>query len=148
MITITGGQVAAGQISSAGVANGQVLTADGAGGVVWEAAGGLYSSYVAFAKLAGTGITNIVVLQNDTGLTWTWGHLSTGIYKVTASSVIPINKIYGVAGKIAFAGPFQIAFVDINVFESELRVNTRDISYNNVNVTYEITVQVEIRVYP
>ena len=33
MITITGGQVSAGQISSAGAADGQVLTADGAGGV-------------------------------------------------------------------------------------------------------------------
>ena len=71
MITITGGQVGVGQISSAGAADGQVATADGSGGVAWEtysdATNGLVQGGNSFGALAVVGTNDAYGLALETG---------------------------------------------------------------------------------
>ena len=149
MITITGGQVAAGQISSAGVANGQVLTADGAGGAAWEAVAGGgpgYLEYVALLTQSGTDAPVATVLKNTLGGTVVWTRSAPGEFLGTLANAFPIDRT------LLFSQYSLPTIVGDEVFGLFVRVSADAVKigiYDGSTFIDNVSAYpIEIRVYP
>ena len=105
-----------------------------------------YTSYVAELDAAAGNAPTVIILQNTTGLTFTWTRDSAGIFTATtAASTIPANKFFGtISGKSESPTFTQYGIKNLT---------TNTVTISNFNGTSGATfdglsgVFVEIRIY-
>lgn len=105
-----------------------------------------YKTYVAQITQSGTNAPVATVLQNDTGLTFTWARNALGVYEVGASSSFVVNKTWA-----QITGSNTAPSTSIVILKT---ITTSQITFNNVLVSSAALVEgiaiafVEIRIYP
>ena len=80
------------EIDSESAAAGAVLTADGAGGVAWQAAGGGGKKYVALLAQSDEDAPVATVLENSLGGTIVWTRQGYACYRATLTGAFPAGK--------------------------------------------------------
>ena len=105
-----------------------------------------YKTYVAQIAQSGTNAPVATVLQNDTGLTFTWTRNALGVYQVGASSSFVVNKTWA-----QITGSNTAPSTSIVILKN---ITTSVITFENVLVSSAALVEniaiafVEIRIYP
>ena len=105
-----------------------------------------YKTYVAQITQSGTNAPVATVLQNNTGLTFTWTRSALGVYQVGASSSFVVNKTWA-----QITGSNTAPSTSVVILKN---ITTSQITFNNVLVSSAALVEgiavafVEIRIYP
>ena len=133
------------EIDSESAAAGTVLTANGAGGVAWQAAGGGGKKYVALLAQSDEDAPVVTVLENTLGGAIVWTRQGYACYRATLTGAFPTGKtlIKTALGRMSsdcwWAAPQRLS-------EDAFLVYTTDNSGSLLEGFQEL--QVEVLVYP
>ena len=101
-----------------------------------------YTSLVLLLNQTGTNAPVATEVYNNTGETYTWSYVSTGVYRVTASSsVFTSNKTVvfsNLGSSIESLQGFDISWEKINSQVIEIKTNTNNIAL--VNGSFEVKI--------
>jgi hypothetical protein len=136
------GDITSGVLAGSGTRS---VSADSTGKLV-IGGGAAYKVYTALLSQAGASAPTATVLENTTGYTFTYAYASPGIYSITSSTTLPLNKTVIFSGS-GLTGGGVAKIINASYASGTVTVITaNNIGVNSNDILSQTSI--EIRVYP